>query len=518
MAYVIELRIEAHFISRVPLKLDLSDRELSGLDGAVAVHAEYLWRNDEMRTQLIQPPNNVKLSAFYMDKYEVNQKQYRQFLSWYALHIQEAVHYVHAAQPIGYTFSNPYVNHKILGRLDVSAAGISFFEAYFYCLASGGSLPSSDQWSAAAGGKEGRSYPWGEEFSNTPWRYTDPLLNIAAPAEKRSTHKTPQGVFDLGNGLSEWTASILKDNRAVLRGGNSYNRPFQLHSLTFVERPAPLTFRSRYTGFRCIYPWKKRMGQKKQRKIKLPWGGTSQTLLIKGGDYSLGVNDRHYAPRLLSHFANMEPQSLQTLLTVQPPKYQGQVKFSKYEISRMQYQSFLRDPFVRLGFYANDNQPRVHSYLPDNWKQQLEQPHLPVVGVDWWSAYAFARWAGGRLPTEEEWLYAYVGKEYNPYPWGDSYKNGLAHLRELEREYFPQTPLPVRAANNDNTTSGIVAMAGNISEWTSSVEPYYGGMRMIVKGGNYLLPGKMAAHYAYNAKVPFNHRSNAIGIRVVFDG
>ncbi len=516
-AYLIELRFEASLIARVPVSLDLSERQLSGLDKAIAAHTHYLWRNNEMLAQLIRPPQTKRIANFYMDKYEVNQKQYRQFLSWYKIHKPEAIRYLHNSQPVDYEFANPYASHKILGRLDVPAAGISFFEAHLYCRTSGGNLPSSAQWSAAAGGKEGRSYPWGEEFNNLPWRYSDPLLNIATPPEKRASHSTPENIFDLGNGLSEWTASFAADGRVLMRGGNNYNQPFELHSLTFIERPAPPSFRSRYSGFRCVYPWHRTMGKRKEFNKKLPWGGTSQTVLVASGEYPVGVSNRHYAPRLLSFLDDMEPNSLTTLLSIQPLDYQEQIRFSKYEISRHQYRSFLRDPFVRLGFYANTNEPRVHSYKPANWDEQLKQLDLPVTGVDWWSAYAFAAWAGGRLPSEEEWLYAYVGKDYTPYPWGESYLNGYGHLRDSQLDYFPEEPLAVKASANDNNTNGIVAMAGNVSEWTLSVEPYRGGINMIVKGGNYRLPGKTSTYYAYNAKVPLNHRSEAIGIRVVYD-
>ena len=518
LAYFIELRVEARFIQRTPLNVDIPQLRLSGLDMAVAKHTSYLWRNEEIRLQLLRSPRQVELPRFYMDKYEVNQKHYRQFISWSSVHQQELMHYFHDRQPKDHQFSNPYAQHKILGRLDVPAAGIDFFEAYTYCRASGGSLPTREQWSAAAGGKKGRSYPWGEEFVNKAWRYNDPLLNIATPPAQRSEHMTPNGIFDLGNGLSEWTLTFADDGRAVLRGGNSYNRPYELHSLNFVERPAPLDFRSRYTGFRCVFPWLGGRKDKKIRKTELPWGGISESVLIEEGKYFVGISDANYAPRLLSHIERMEPHSLTSLLTFSMPLQKEKVEFSVYEISRRQYRSFLRDPFARLGFYANKDEPRAHSYIPDKWDEQKKQWDLPIVGIDWWSAYAFARWAGGRLPTEEEWVYAYRGKEPNPYPWGGSYKSGFAHVRDVAMGYLPEEPLPVRNDYHDNSTNGVIALAGNVAEWTSSVEPYQGGMRMIVKGGNYLLPGEIATHSAYNAKVPFNHRSAAIGIRIAFDG
>jgi hypothetical protein len=50
------------------------------------------------------------------------------------------------------------------------------------------------------------------------------------------------------------------------------------------------------------------------------------------------------------------------------------------------------------------------SHLPDDWAQQLQTPaHLPVTGVDWWDAAAFASWKKSRLPTQEQWIAAMRG-------------------------------------------------------------------------------------------------------------
>lgn len=512
--YVVFLRVQAQLIERIALSVPRAAVPLSGLDLAVAEHVNYIWRNEAIKQQMIASTTSVPVEDFYMDKYEVTQRQYRKFLNWYALHADDARPYLHDAQPVDYQFANPHGRHSILGRLDVAAAGVSFYEAYAYCRLAGGNLPNRGQWFAAAAGKESRSYPWGEEFVGTAWRYSDPLLNLAAPVQQRAQNVSPDGIYDLGNGLSEWTLDIIEDGRTLLRGGNSYNRPYPIHALNFIERPAPLAFRSKYTGFRCVYPSVPQDQRASYRKA--PWGEDTEVVPIEGGDYLLGISARHYTPKLLSRLTVIDPAAFKTFLTARPPQ-DREVKLSKYEISRTQYRSFLRDPFARLGFYANEKEPRVHSYVPVAWTEQLRQPDLPVVGIDWWSAYAFAKWAGGRLPTEREWLYAFGGAKRQPYPWGDAYQNGAAQVRDVANDYLPEVPLPIREALADQTASGFIAMAGNISEWTSSVTPYSHGIKIIVKGGNYRLPGARAAHYGYNAKVPPDHRSDVIGMRVLFN-
>lgn len=518
LIYFLELRMQTRFIPRVEVDLESYERSLSGLDQAVANHANYLWRVPQLRNQLAKQKGVAQLPSFYIDKFEVNQRNYRKFLGWLALQpLEKRFSYAHPSEPVGYTYNNPNSEHKILGRLDISASGITFYAAYSYCQAAGGSLPSVEQWMAAAGGAEGRSYPWGEDFIGDPWRYSDPLLNLAAPLDNRRMNITPQKVFDMGNGLSEWTLNSTADGRFIQKGGNNYNRPFMLQSLNFIERPAPTDFSSKYNGFRCVYDTTASVS-KATKKTKFPWQGEADAVLIKGGSFPLSVTSNSYAPKLMTYLDKSTPDVIRSFLSVPLSTSAGDsvVAFSKYEISCADYRRFLRDPLVRLGFYANKNQPKSHSYIPDNWQEQLANPKLPVVGIDWWSAYTYAKWAGGRLPSEQEWLRVFGGTEKNPYSWGKEYKSGLAHVRDKNAGIFPETPVEVKSETEDVTTDGIVALGGNISEWTNTVAFYDNSINMIVKGGNYKFPGNLGAHYSYDAQVPPNHRSDVIGIRVVF--
>ncbi len=101
---------------------------------------------------------------------------------------------------------------------------------------------------------------------------------------------------------------------------------------------------------------------------------------------------------------------------------------SRREITVGQYREFLAayKDHSRCG----DDEPgskKERGHTPDSWSDRLDS-ETPVRKVDWYDALAYARWAGGRLPTEPEWEKA---AGWNPvtgkktiYPHGDEYGSG----------------------------------------------------------------------------------------------
>lgn len=165
----------------------------------------------------------------------------------------------------------------------------------------------------------------------------------------------------------------------------------------------------------------------------------------------------------------------------------------------------------------------------------------PVVHVSWHDAVAFARWAGGRLPSEAEWEFAgRGGLDQKRYPWGDA--SAVDRFRcNIWRGTFPHentaadgfaTTCPVTAFKPNRF--GFYNMVGNTWEWVAdwfsrdfharsgiSKDPKGPpvGEGKVLKGGSHLCHKSYCARYrlsARSASTP-DMTTGHIGFRVAFD-
>ncbi len=187
------------------------------------------------RSASVRPPHKVTLAAFKIDAYEVTNAQFATFLNTLKVTLNRDSR---AGELRPQDVAGPDADRVWGGRrggtrvfieMDDNDAGIEIINGRFapspgaanrpvsestwrgalaFCNWRHARLPTEAEWEAAARGKQGRTYPWGEA-PPTPERAVF-AARATKPVGDRAAGATPEGVFDLSGNLAEWTSSLVK--------------------------------------------------------------------------------------------------------------------------------------------------------------------------------------------------------------------------------------------------------------------------------------------------------------------
>ncbi len=154
---------------------------------------------------------------------------------------------------------------------------------------------------------------------------------------------------------------------------------------------------------------------------------------------------------------------------------------------------------------------------PGWWGQAFpaEYDKHPVVGVSGKDALAYAKWAGKRLPTAEEWEAAVGG---GLFAWGDAWPGPLK-LPRLGRVLWelPATR-PVGSGECGRSTSGIEDFAGQALEWVAGVRPHHGVQFQTMKGASWFHEDPVNFRTASGWWAHEGWRASFSGFRCALDG
>lgn len=189
-----------------------------------------------------QPEHTETVDSFYIDRTEVTQQQYGQFII--ANGHPPPVDWQDGKMPVGNE------NYPI--------TGITWNDAVKYCESQGKRLPNEKEWEFAARcGEKNFLYPWGNEWKEG---FANVQNTVLLPVNELQKEEPCFGIFGMIGNASEWTNSNYNSsgysggkedaNLKVVRGGSCCIAPYQPRA-TFRDY-YQLNKSTQEIGFRCV--------------------------------------------------------------------------------------------------------------------------------------------------------------------------------------------------------------------------------------------------------------------------
>ncbi|MDY6787819.1 MAG: SUMF1/EgtB/PvdO family nonheme iron enzyme, partial [candidate division WOR-3 bacterium] len=156
-----------------------------------------------------EPVHTVYLDGYYISKYEITNKQYKQFC--------DETNRDYPKDPDFNGMSNYFTAYP-----DYPVVNVDWYDAKAYCGWAGLKLPTEARWEKGARGTDARKYPWGNSEPNGDkcnladkslskyenWDWIDKTVNdgfaYTSPVGSYKRGQSPYGLMDMAGNVYEW--------------------------------------------------------------------------------------------------------------------------------------------------------------------------------------------------------------------------------------------------------------------------------------------------------------------------
>lgn len=225
----------------------------------------------------------------------------------------------------------------------------------------------------------------------------------------------------------------------------------------------------------------------------------------------------------------------------------------RFPVTIAEYAEFVDFAGTEGHVFCHHDEPPNWDHAPTPYPGIDYLPEMPVTGINWYDAWAYAHWRGKTLPSDFEWEKATATTSAHVYPWGHTFTGDecnwlgmaldtrLSSRAEWERwivemarrNIFP--PKAIRPSNEfplNVSGYGVYDMVGNVWEWTRTrlldqedLDPIYRGLNLrsvgrdwraeaSIRGGSWTSAGEMLLP-TFRGGHPLFCRGPEVGFRCV---